>query len=414
MTTQVQKCSYAAIDNSGKRITGVLEATNREEVISDLQNKEMIVTKISCGVTTNPMDKEVMTKSIKILPERITSEDLVIFTRELATMINAGLPLVESLYTIAEDIENSKMQTIVRKMGSELISGTSFSEALKAHPQVFDAMYINLVKVGEIGGNLEVILLNLADYLEAMEELKNKVLSALYYPAAVITFAVLIVSGLFIFIIPRFAEIFSGFGSELPALTRFFLDVSIFMQKFYLLIFAALGVGIYMFSKFIRTPKGRRWFDKFKLTMPMVGSLVNKIVISRFARILSLLYSSGVPINQSLELVSAACGNAIMEEAILKANDNVMEGEGIASTLDKSKIFPVMVIHMMDVGERTGQLSEMLTKISDFYDMQVNSAIRGLTSLIEPLLVISMGIMIGFMALSLFLPIVKLPTLISA
>ena len=413
MATQVQQCSYAAIDSSGKRITGNMDASGRDEVVDKLKNEELIITKISCGVTTNPLDSDVMTKRLSIIPQSINSEDLMVFTRELATMINAGLPLVESLYTIAEDIEKDKMKKVVQDLGTKIIGGISFSEALKMHKNVFDDMFINLVKVGEIGGNLEVILVNLADYMEAMEELKRKIYSALYYPITVITFALLIVSGLFIFVIPRFAEIFSNFGSELPTLTKFFLDASMFMQKYYIPLFVALAVGIYVFLKFIKTKSGRNWFDRLKLTMPLVGPLVNKIVISRFAKILALLYSSGVPINQSLELVSSACGNSVMEAAILKANENVLEGESISGTLEKSKIFPVMVIHMMDVGEQTGNLSEMLNKISQFYDMQVNTSIRGLTSLIEPVLVVFMGILIGFMALSLFLPIVKLPTIIA-
>ena len=413
MGAKIQQCSYAAIDSSGKRITGTMDALGRDDVVDRLKNDELIVTKISCGISANPLKSDMMSRKLSIIPQKINSEDLMIFTRELATMINAGLPLVESLYTIAEDIEKEKMKDIVRDLGTNIIGGVSFSDALKKHKDIFDGMFINLVKVGEIGGNLEVILMNLADYMEAMEELKRKIYSALYYPITVITFAILIVSGLFVFVIPRFAEIFANFGSELPTLTKVFLDTSIFMQKFYIPIFILIIIGVYAFLKFIKTKSGRNWFDRLKLTMPLVGPLVNKIVISRFAKILALLYSSGVPINQSLELVSAACGNSVMEAAILKANDNVLEGESISGTLEKSKIFPVMVIHMMDVGEQTGNLSEMLTKISQFYDMQVNTSIRGLTSLIEPVLVVFMGILIGFMALSLFLPIVKLPTIIA-
>jgi type IV pilus assembly protein PilC len=275
-------------------------------------------------------------------------------------------------------------------------------------------MYINLVKVGEVGGNLETILMRLAEYIESSEALKKKVVSAMYYPLTILTFALLVVSGLFLFVIPKFADIFKGFGAELPGPTKFFLDLANFFKTYFPFIVIAIAVAVYIFLRTIKTPRGQVWFDRLKLSMPMIGPLIKKIVIARFSRTLSLLYSSGVPIIDSLELVATSCGNVIMEKAILLASEQVLEGERITGTLEKSEIFPNMVIHMIDVGERTGNLSDMLQKVSDFYEMQVNSAISGLTSIIEPVLIVMMGVFIGIVAVCLFLPIVKLPTIINA
>ncbi len=406
--------SYAAVDNTGKRITGNMEATTRDEVVDFLQDRDLIITKISEGVVKATEAAGLMQSKISVIPKRISSEDLMIFTRELATMVNAGLPLVECLFSLAEDIDNEKLKEKVHDMGSKIIAGASFSDALSFHKDVFDNMYINLIKVGEIAGNLEIILMRLADYIESTEVLKKKVMSAMYYPITVLSFACMVVMGLFIYVIPQFSKIFADLGSDLPAPTQILLNIAGFMQRWFLVIIPLMILGIYMFFRLIKTPAGRMWFDRTKLTAPLLGPIVNKIVIARFARTLALLYSSGVSIIDSLDLVATSCGNAVMEKAILLASEQVLEGERITGTLDKSKIFPNMVIHMIDVGERTGTLSEMLSKISEFYDMQVNAAISGLTSIIEPILIVFMGMIIGLIAISLFLPIVKLPTLIQA
>ena len=404
--------SYAAVDNTGKRITGNMEATTRDEVVDYLQDRDLIITKISEGIAKAGEAAGIMQSKITLIPKTVSSEDIMIFTRELATMVNAGLPLVECLFSLAEDIDNDRLKEKVHDMGSKIIGGASFSDALAYHKDIFDDMYINLIKVGEIAGNLEVILMRLADYIESTEALKKKILSAMYYPITVITFAFMVVMGLFIYVIPRFSKIFGDLGGELPGPTKFLLGIAGFMQKWGLVLVPAFFLLLYIFLKVIKQPAGRMWFDRLKLTMPIVGPIVNKVVIARFARTLSLLYSSGVSIIDSLDLVATSCGNAVMEKAILIASDQVLEGERITGTLDKSKIFPNMVIHMIDVGERTGTLSEMLSKISEFYDMQVDSAISGLTSIIEPILIVFMGILIGLIAIALFLPIVKLPTLI--
>ncbi|MCD4782797.1 MAG: type II secretion system F family protein [Candidatus Eremiobacteraeota bacterium] len=404
--------SYAAVDNLGKRITGNIEATDRDEVVASLQERDLIITKITEGAEKTTKSQQAGQRKIYIIPPRVSSDDLMIFTRELATMINAGLPLVECLYSLAEDIDNVKLRNVIHDMGSKIIAGKSFSDALAFHRDVFDNMYINLVKVGEMGGNLEKILQRLAEYIEATVILKKKVMAAMYYPVTILVFAFLVMSGLFIFIIPRFASIFKGFGSELPAPTQFFLDTATFMQKYYVIIFLVILGTIVILSKVLKTPKGQVWFDQLKLSVPLIGPLVKKIVIARFSRTLALLYSSGVSIVDSLDLVASSCGNVIVEKAVLIASEQVLEGERITGTLEKSKIFPNMVIHMIDVGERTGSLSTMLQKISDFYEMQVNASINGLTSIIEPILIVLMGVFIGVIAVCLFLPIVKLPQII--
>lgn len=404
--------SYSAVDSSGKRITGNLEAPNREVVVSTLQERDLIITKISEGIT-QPLKVKGASQPIVLIPQKVTSEDLMIFTRELSTMVGAGLPLVECLYTLAEDIENTRMKKIIQDLGAKLISGVSFSEALKNYPDVFNYMFVNLIKVGEMSGSLDKVLIRLAEYIEASESLSKRIKSALYYPVAVLTFAFLVVSGLFVFVIPRFAEIYSGFGdASLPGPTKFFLDLSQIVKQWFLLIVILLAVGIYVFLRLLKTNRGQLWFDAVKLSLPIIGSIVRKIVVARFARTLALLYSSGVPINESLDMVASSCGNLMVEKAVLYASEQIMEGARITGTLEKSKIFPNMVIHMIDVGERTGTLADMLNKISEFYDVQVNSAIDGLTSLIEPILIVSLGVFIAIIAIALFLPIVKLPSMI--
>lgn len=407
------ECTYSAIDKTGKRITGTVSALGRDDVANQLAEKDLIVTKIVCSLEKPKEEKQkALQTQIKIIPDRISSEDVMVFTRQIATMVGAGLTLVQALYSLAEDIENQKMKAVITDIGSKILSGSSFSDSLKAHPNVFNRMYVNLVKVGEIGGNLEKILKSLADYIEATEALKKKIVSALYYPATVMSFAFLIVSGLFIFIIPRFAEIYKGFGSTLPGPTMFFLNFAEFFKNFYWLMFIIIVGGIWMFLRFVKTSAGMMWFDRLKLSMPLIGPLVQKIVIARFAKTLALLYQSGVPIIESMSMVASSCGNAVVEKAILQASEQVLDGENIAGTLDKSKIFPVMVINMIDVGERTGNLSDMLNKVSEYYETQVNATVNGLTSLLEPVMVVCMGIIIGMIAVCLFLPIVKLPTVI--
>ncbi|MCE1248015.1 MAG: type II secretion system F family protein [Firmicutes bacterium] len=407
------ECTYSAVDKSGKRITGTLTALGRDDVANQLAEQDLIVTKIVCSLEKPKEEKQsALSSKIKLIPDRISSEDLMIFTRQIATMVGAGLTLVQALYSLAEDIDNQKMKKVITDIGSKILGGMSFSEALKTHPDVFNKMYVNLVKVGEIGGNLEKILRSLAEYIESSEALKKKVISALYYPVTVMTFAFLIVSGLFLFIIPRFAEIYKGFGAALPGPTLIFLNFAEFFKSFYWLIFLVLVGGVWFFTRSIKTPTGSMWFDRLKLSMPLIGPLVQKIVIARFAKTLALLYQSGVPIIESMSMVASSCGNSVVEKAILTASEQVLDGENIAGTLDKSKIFPVMVINMIDVGERTGNLSDMLNKVSEYYETQVNATINGLTSLLEPIMVINMGIIIGLIAVCLFLPIVKLPTVI--
>jgi type IV pilus assembly protein PilC len=400
--------TYSAVDHSGNRLTGTLEVGCRDDVVRFLQEKNLIITKITDSSTVINRKKSI----IPSIPRSINTSDIMIFTRELATMINAGLPIVESLYVLSEDIENPTLQSAVRDLGSSVIGGMHLSEAMEKHPRIFNSLYVNLIRVGERSGGFEKIMNHLADYLEASEVIRKRVQSSMYYPIAILVFAALIVTVLFVLVVPRFAEIYKDFQQTLPPITVFFFNLSTFMERWFPLMTGLSLVLVLVLQMLTRKGPGKLLFDTIKLKVPVFGSLVRKIVVARFSRTLALLYANGIPILESLELVARSSGNKRVENAILSAGEEVMEGSRITDTLVKSGLFPNMVIHMIDVGERTGQLPDMLNKIAEFYDVQVRTAIEGLIPLIEPVLLVFLGAMVAFIAVAMLLPIFQLPNMI--
>jgi type IV pilus assembly protein PilC len=339
---------------------------------------------------------------------RIKIDDLVVFARQMATMIDAGVPLIQSLEILGEQMDNAKFSDVIKKVSNDVEGGKAFSEALEPHKKVFSELFINMIKAGETSGQLHEILDRLAAYLEKTANLQKKVKAALIYPGVVSCVALGITVFMMTFVIPRFAEIFTSLNAKLPGPTLFLITASNFMKNNFFLLIGLLVVGIFLFRRYIKTKQGRMWFDTRILVMPVFGSLLLKVVMSKFARTLATLVKSGVPIMASFEIVEKTVGNVQIASIIEEVRGNIKEGGSITTVLNRKAIFPTMVTRMISVGEESGSLEEMLGKIADFYDEQVDIAVDGLTSLIEPLIIVFLGVVIGGMVICMFLPIFTL------
>lgn len=341
---------------------------------------------------------------------RVSGRDLVVFTRQLSTMIDAGLPLVRSLDILATQQANAKFKKILTEVKETVEGGSTFADAIAKHPKPFDALYVNLVRAGEAGGVLDVILQRLASYLEKMESIKRKIKGAMIYPSVVVTVAIIVLSIVLIFVVPTFAEMFKDMGTTLPALTQMVVDVSGFLKSnivYVLIAFAALFFALGFLYK--RSEKGRKMLDAYLLKIWLVGDLILKTVIARFCRTLATLTAGGIPILEGLEITARASGNKITEEAILEARKGISEGETLAEPLSRRpKIFPPMVVQMIDVGEQTGALDEMLNKIADFYEDEVDTAVAALMSALEPVMITFLGGTVGVIVVAMYLPMFKL------
>ena len=338
----------------------------------------------------------------------IKTKDIVIFSRQFATMIDAGLPLVQCLDILASQQENAEFKKVLLDVKSSVEGGSTFADALRKHPKVFDDLYVNLIAAGEVGGILDTILNRLSGFLEKSEKLKGKIKSAMTYPTAVIVIACLVVSGLLIWVVPIFEEMFSGFGQALPAPTQIVVNMSNVLKSYwYIVIGAGVAIGVGLKSAY-KTPGGRRFMDKMFLKAPVMGDLIRKTAVARFTRTLGTMLSSGVPILEALEIVSKTAGNVIIEDAVMKARTSLSQGKTLADPLLETKVFPGMVTQMIAVGESTGALDTMLTKIADFYEEEVDQAVEALTSLIEPMLMAFLGIVVGGLVIALYLPIFQI------
>lgn len=339
-------------------------------------------------------------------------DDLVVFSRQMATLVGAGIPLIQALDILASQVDKQKFRVILRDMHQQVQGGKSFSDAMEKHYKIFSALFINMVRAGETSGSLEEILDRVATYLEKTSALQKKVKSALMYPSAVTALAFLITFGMMTFVIPKFAGIFEGLGTELPAPTQILIDCSYFLQKRWYIVIGGIVGFFFTFKQVVKTPTGCLIWDTYKLKMPVFGPLFLKVSISKFARTLATLVKSGVPILSSLEIVSKTSGNRRLEMIIKALMESVKKGESIAGPLGKSNVFPPMVVRMIAIGEETGEMEEMLMKIADFYDAEVDAAVDGLTSLIEPLIIAFLGVVIGGIVVAMFLPILTLSSAI--
>ncbi|MEW6087499.1 MAG: type II secretion system F family protein [bacterium] len=396
--------TYSGRNREGQIISGTMDGDNQNNVVMFLRAK---------GIT--PISIKQKSKDFNInfdFGKAIKTRDVAIFTRQFSTMISAGLPLVQCLTILSSQMDHPKFKKIIEQITQKVEGGATFAESLSKHPKVFDNLFVNMINAGEIGGVLDVVMNRLALYIENAERLQKKVKSALVYPVTVSIIALVIVSSLMLFIVPTFASMFSSFGGQLPAITQALLNTSNFMKKYFFLVFGFFfGVG-FLLWRIKNTDKGRREVDKFVLKMPVFGILLRKVAVAKFTRTLGTLISSGVPIVESLNITAKTAGNTVVETAVNNARDSIQKGANIAVPLRDSGVFPAMVTQMISVGEETGALDQMLTKIADFYDEEVNTAVEGLTALIEPLLMVFLGTVIGVVVIALFLPIIKMSQLV--
>src|ERR671932_1862295 len=335
----------------------------------------------------------------------VTQKDIVIFTRQFATMIDAGLPLVQCLDILASQLDNLAFREVLTKVKVKVESGSTLADALKEHPKVFDTLYVQLVAAGEIGGILDTILNRLAAYIEKNEKLKSKVKGAMVYPSIVLTVAIGVTVVLLLFVTPTFEKMFKDFGGAMPAPTQVVIDLSKFLQKYIVYMVIAVIAAAFAFRAWVSTAKGRVQWDSFTIRTPVFGPLIRKVAVARFTRTLGTMISSGVPILDALEVVARSAGNAVVEKAIRYTKEKISEGKTIVQPLSETKVFPSMVVQMIGVGEATGAMDQMLTKIADFYDEEVDNAVAALTSLIEPVMMVFLGGVVGGFLVAMYLPI---------
>lgn len=394
---------YRGKTMQGKPVKGEIEAENPKQAAQELRKQAIIATEIK------KKSAQIELKIPGFGNKKISSRDLVIFTRQLSTMIDAGLPLVQSMEILFMQTENKTLAQAIKEVKQSVEGGTSFAEALKKHPKIFDGLYVNMVDAGELGGILDTILTRLCIYIERAMSLKKKVKSAMVYPITILVVAIVIVAGLLIFVIPQFAQLFTGFGGELPAPTRLVIALSDFLGGWGgAIIFLGLTIFIVTLKRWYKTETGRMAIDRFMLKTPVFGLLIRKVAVAKFSRTLGTLISSGVPLLDALDITARTAGNKVIELALVTTKASISEGKTIAEPLTQTGVFPPMVVQMITVGETTGALDNMLTKIADFYDEEVDVAVEALTSMLEPMLMVFLGVVVGFIVVAMYLPIFKL------
>ncbi|MFW5878405.1 MAG: type II secretion system F family protein [Myxococcota bacterium] len=397
---------WEAQGKGGEKKSGQMEAMDKASVEARLRQMGMTPSKVrKKGIG----DIELKLPSLGGVPRK----DLVIFTRQFSTMIDAGLPLVQCLDILGSQSPNPTMRTTIKAVKERVEGGTTLADALMEHPKVFDELYCQLVRAGEIGGILDTILTRLAAYIEKNDKLIRRVKGALTYPIIVLFIAVGITFVLLLFVVPTFEEMFNDFGTALPAPTQVVVDLSQWLQSYILYMIAGVVAFIVIFKAFTRNPKGRELWDAFKLKSPVFGDLIRKVSVARFTRTLGTMVSSGVAILDALDVCAKSSGNRIVERGIMKVRAGISEGKTIVQPLQEAKIFPQMVIQMIGVGEATGAMDQMLNKIADFYDDEVDQAVDTLTSMIEPFMMIFLGFVVGGFLIAMYLPIFELAGAIS-
>jgi type IV pilus assembly protein PilC len=397
---RMPRFNYMAIDQNGKNVRGSMEADNEKLVRSRLNEQQLHVVDMK------------MTKSVSFKGFAQTKkpklQSLVIFSRQFATMVDAGIPILRCLDILSAQTKDKALKDALLGVSADVKSGLSLFEALGKHPNVFSKLYVNMIRAAELGGILDKILDRLSQFLEKEMEIKTKIKSAMMYPVLVLFFSTSMLFAIFAFVLPKFKEIFAGMDVEMPAITSTLFSIGdVFAKIWWLVIIAAIGLFI-GFKFYIKTPAGHYQFDMVKLKLPIMGDLTLKLSVARFSRTFGTLIASGVPTMRSLEIVGETSGNAVISFAIDQTRNSLREGSKLSTPLAESGLFPSMVTHMIDVGEESGRLSDMLVKVADFYEQEVDAAVKGLTSMIEPLLIMFMGGMVGFIALAVMMPLFKL------
>lgn len=406
---------YTAVNASGKELKGKIVAASAEEATEALKKQQLFITSLKDADAKKRTAAKKGGKggmgNISIGTPVIKKKELVVLTRQLATLLDAGLPLIRSLRTLERQAKNPLVQKVLGATADTVESGSTFAEALAKHPKSFDKLYLNMIRAGEASGAMEVILNRLATFMEKASKIAGKVKSALIYPAVVLSIAGLVTAGLMIFIVPNFKKIFSellGPGEEMPGITMFVLKVSDLLKNDGWVFLVGIAVIVILYKLINANKYGKFGIDWLKYNMPLFGPLISRTAISRFARTLGTLMSSGVPVLNALIIVRDTAGNEVVSSAIQKVHDAVKEGDGIAVPLGATGIFPAMVISMVEVGEETGKLPEMLDKIANTYDEEVDNAVGALTSMIEPLMIVGLAVIVGTIVIALFLPLTKI------
>jgi type IV pilus assembly protein PilC len=397
--------AYKVLDPRGVHAGGQIDGDSKSAAAAALRGRGFTVLDLN----------EVKTSLAKIdigAPfERIKSKDLTIFSRQFATMVNSGLSLLRCLYVLEEQTENKKLAKVVGEVRNDIEAGISLSDALAKHPKVFNQLYVSMVRAGELGGILDEVLNRVAMQLERDDSIRRAVRSAMVYPIMIGSFAVIVLIGMVLFLIPTFASMYKqiGGGAQLPSLTRLMISLSDFMRAYWFVVFPAIIGAIWGLARLKKTPQGTAAWDRAKLRIPMgIGQIVRKLAVSRFSRTLGTLVSSGVPILQAIEITGKAAGNTVIEGAMKDVQKSVKEGQSITKPLERAKVFPAMVTQMVSVGEETGSLDTMLGKIADFYEDEVNASVKALTSILEPILMLGVGGIVGVVVISMYLPIFNL------
>ena len=425
------KFNYVALDARGQESVGVIEAGDSSDAVGQLRAAGYFPTsvveegkgkavakgaktapkKAASGGLTKPKSKGIVLFEKKT----VKSKTLMIFTRQLATLIDAGLPLLRSLTVLAKQEKDAVLHKTIHALADSVQGGSTFSESMAQHPLIFNKLYINMVKAGELGGVLELVLNRLAEFQEKAQKVKNKVISAMAYPVIVLIIAILIMIFLMAFIVPKFQAIFNDMlnGAQLPLITRFVIAISDVVKVMFIPPYLWLSLGavfgvVIGYKMVTRSVGGRKFLDRVALATPLFGDLLKKSSISRFSRTLGTLVTSGVPILQALNITRDTAGNEVVADAVSKVHDAVKEGESIVQPLEASGVFPPMVISMVDVGEETGQLPEMLLKIAEVYDDEVDNAVEGLTSLLEPIMIVVLALIVGTIVIALFMPLIEI------
>ncbi|PKO17537.1 pilus assembly protein PilC [candidate division BRC1 bacterium HGW-BRC1-1] len=404
--------TYEALDKGGKQVRGVIDASSEEVIVEKLRNMgyyplNVVINKSKAG------NVDVLAlPGLRIIFHRVKLKHVMTFTRQLATLIDAGLPILRSLHILQEQVESAIFKEKIRQISKDIESGGTLSEALAKHPKVFDGLYVNMVRAGEMGGVLEAVLNKIAEFLEKRQAIIGKVRSAMMYPLVVMTLAVGIVSFILLVIIPKFKDIFDQLGAELPFLTQLLIDLSYILAHRTIWVILALVVVWQVFKKINSTKEGKYFFDRLKLKLPVFGDLFRKTAIVRFASTLSTLITSGVPILQALDIVRETSGNEVVTRAMDTVYASVKDGETIHEPLAKCKVFPPLVVHMVAVGEETGAIDQMLTKVAEAYEREVDDTVNALTSILEPVLIVFLGAIVGVIVVALYLPLFSIPKVI--
>lgn len=391
--------TWEGIDKNGRRVKGEMNGTSVSLINATLRRQGVNPLKV------RKKQKPLFAKSGK----KITTKDIAVFSRQLATMMASGVPLMQSIDIAGRGHANKNMQDLLMALKADVESGGTLTEALARHPLHFSELYVNLVGAGEQSGNLEKMLNEIATYQEKTEALKSKIKSALFYPTAVIVVAFIITAILMIFVIPQFADLFSSFGADLPALTTMVIKMSEFFQANWYFIFAGIGLGIYgLIEAKKRSPKFAHFLDRISLRIPVIGEILEKSAIARFTRTLSTMFSAGTPLVEAMESVAGACGNILFYDATLKMRDEVATGTQLQLAMRDSELFPNMVIQMVAIGEESGSIDAMLAKVAEWYEQEIDDAVEALTSLLEPVIMAVLGVLIGGLVIAMYLPIFKM------